>query len=81
MARHCLHNGLQAKAAGFKPILFPTNQNLGRSGRYLSRARLSMRSPLSIARHRAVHIACLNQIFSILFILCVLLNIMSVQYT
>ena len=27
-------NGLQAKAAGSKPILFPANQNLGRSGRY-----------------------------------------------
>ena len=29
-------NGLQAKAAGSKPILFPANQNLGRSGRYRS---------------------------------------------
>ena len=27
-------NGLQAKATGFKPILFPANQNLGRSGLY-----------------------------------------------
>ena len=30
------HNGLQAKAAGSKPILFPANQNLGRSGLYHS---------------------------------------------
>ena len=29
-------NGLQAKAAGSKPILFPANQNLGRSGLYRS---------------------------------------------
>ena len=29
-------NGLQGKAAGSKPILFPANQNLGRSGRYRS---------------------------------------------
>ena len=29
-------NGLQAKAAGSKPTLFPANQNLGRSGRYRS---------------------------------------------
>ena len=29
-------NGLQAKAAGSKPILFPANQNLGRSGLYHS---------------------------------------------
>ena len=29
-------NGLQAKAAGSKPILFPANQNLERSGRYRS---------------------------------------------
>ena len=29
-------NGLQAKAAGSKPILFPANQNLGRSGPYRS---------------------------------------------
>ena len=29
-------NGLQAKAAGSKPILFPANQNLGRSGLYNS---------------------------------------------
>ena len=36
MAGHCLDNGLQAKAAGSKPILFPANQNLGRSGRYRS---------------------------------------------
>ena len=27
-------NGLQAKAAGSKPILFPANHNLGRSGLY-----------------------------------------------
>ena len=27
---------LQAKAAGSKPILFPANQNLGRSGLYHS---------------------------------------------
>ena len=30
------NNGLQAKAAGSKPILFPANQNLGRSGLYHS---------------------------------------------
>ena len=36
MARHCLDNGLQAKAAGSKPILFPANQYLARSGRYRS---------------------------------------------
>ena len=29
-------NGLQDKATGSKPILFPTNQNLGRSGLYRS---------------------------------------------
>ena len=29
-------NGLQAKAACSKPILFPANQNLGRSGLYLA---------------------------------------------
>ena len=29
-------NGLRAKAAGSKPILFPANQTLGRSGRYRS---------------------------------------------
>ena len=29
-------NGLQDKAAGSKPILFPANRNLGRSGLYLS---------------------------------------------
>ena len=29
-------NSLQAKAAGSKPILFPANQNLGRSGLYHS---------------------------------------------
>ena len=29
-------NGLQAKAAGPKLILFPANQNLGRSGLYHS---------------------------------------------
>ena len=29
-------NGLQAKAAGSKPILFPANQNLGHSGLYRS---------------------------------------------
>ena len=34
MARRCLDNGLQAQAAGYKRILFPANQNLGRSGRY-----------------------------------------------
>ena len=28
MARNCLDNGLQAKAAGSKPILFPANQYL-----------------------------------------------------
>jgi len=38
-------NGLQANAAGSKPILFPANQNLGRSGRYSSYARFSMLSP------------------------------------
>ena len=54
-------NGLQAKAAGSKPILFPANQNLGRSGLYRSLARFSMRSPLSIAHHHVVYIACLNQ--------------------
>ena len=47
-------NGLQAKAAGSKPILFPANQNLGRSGRCI----ISMRSSLSIAHHHVVHIAC-----------------------
>ena len=38
MARHCLDNGLQAKAADRRqaPSLsfFPANQNLGRPGRY-----------------------------------------------
>ena len=34
MARRCLDNGLQAQAAGYKRILFPANQNLGRSGQY-----------------------------------------------
>ena len=29
-------NGLQGKAAGSKPILFPANQNLGCSGLYRS---------------------------------------------
>ena len=29
-------NGLHAKAAGSKPILFPANRNLGRSGLYRS---------------------------------------------
>ena len=29
-------NGLQAKAAGSKPIIFPANQNLGRSRLYRS---------------------------------------------
>ena len=29
-------NGLQAKATGSKPILFPANQNLERSGLYRS---------------------------------------------
>ena len=38
-------NGLQAKAAGSKPILFPANQNLGRSGLYHSWGRFSMCSP------------------------------------
>ena len=54
-------NFLQARTAGSKPILFPANQNLGRSGRYRSLARFSTRSPLSIAHHYVVHIACLNQ--------------------
>ena len=55
-------NGLQAKAAGSKPILFPANQNLGRSGRY----NISMRSSLSIAHHHVAHIACsFEPIFSI----------------
>ena len=30
------NGGLQAKVAGSKPILFPANQNLGRSGLYHS---------------------------------------------
>ena len=30
------NSGLQAKVAGSKPILFPANQNLGRSGLYHS---------------------------------------------
>ena len=54
-------NGLQAKATGSKPILFPANQNFGRAGLYRSEARLSMSSPLSIAHHHVVHIAGLNQ--------------------
>ena len=54
-------NGLKAEAAGSKPILFPANQNLGRSGRYRPQARFSMRSPLSITHRHVVHIACLNQ--------------------
>ena len=29
MARHCLGNDLQAKAAGYKPVLFQANKNLG----------------------------------------------------
>ena len=39
------NNGLQAKTAGSKPILFPANQNVGRSGLYHSEGRLSMCSP------------------------------------
>ena len=30
------NSGLQAKVAGSKPIFFPANQNLGRSGLYHS---------------------------------------------
>ena len=37
MAWHCLDNGLQPQAAGYiRHILFPADQNLGRSGRYRS---------------------------------------------
>ena len=46
MARRCLDNGLQAQAAGYKRILFPANQNLGRSGQYYFWARFTMRSPI-----------------------------------
>ena len=35
MARHFLDKSLQVQAAGFKRILFPANQNLGRFGRAL----------------------------------------------
>ena len=36
MARRYLDNGLQAQVAGYKRILLPAIQNLGRSGRYYS---------------------------------------------
>ena len=54
-------NGLQAKAAGSKPILFPANQNLGRSGLIILRGAFPCARPLSIAHHHVVHIAGLNQ--------------------
>ena len=54
-------NSLQAKAAGSKPILFPANQNLGRSGLIILRGAFPRARPLSIARHHVVHIAGLNQ--------------------
>ena len=54
-------NSLQAKAAGSKPILFPANQNLGRSGLIILRGAFPCARPLSIAHHHVVHIACLNQ--------------------
>ena len=54
-------NGLQAKAAGSKRILFPANENLGRSGL----GAFPCARPLSIAHHHLVHIAGLNQFFSI----------------
>ena len=59
-------NGLQAKAAGSKPILFPANQNLGRSGLIILRGAFPCARPLSIAHHHVVHIAGLNQ-FSAFF--------------
>ena len=46
MARRCLDNGLQARVAGYKRILFPAIQNLERSGRYYSWARFTKRSPI-----------------------------------
>ena len=55
------NNGLQAKAAGSKPILFPANQNLGRSGLIILRGAFPCARPLSIAHHHVVHIAGLNQ--------------------
>ena len=54
-------NGLQAKAEGSKPILFPANQNLGRSGLLIPRGAFPCARPVSIAHHHVVHIAGLNQ--------------------
>ena len=54
-------NSLQAKAAGSKPILFPANQNLGRSGLIILRDAFPCARPLSIAHQHVVHIAGLNQ--------------------
>ena len=66
MAWHCLDNGLQPQAAGYiRHMLFPADQNLGRSGRYRSWTCFTMCSPLSIAHHHVVHITCLNWIFTI----------------
>ena len=59
-------NSLQAKAAGSKPILFPANQNLGRSRLIILRGAFPCARPLSIAHHHVVHIAGLNQ-FSAFF--------------
>ena len=55
-------NSLQAKAAGFKPILFPANQNLGRSGLIILGGAFPCARPLSIAHHHVVHIAGWNQV-------------------
>ena len=55
-------NSLQAKAAGFKPILFPGNHNLGRSGLIILGGAFPCARPLSIAHHHVVHIAGWNQV-------------------
>ena len=54
-------NSLHAKAAGSKPILFPANQNLGRSGLIILRGAFPRARSLSTAHHHVIHIAGLNQ--------------------
>ena len=73
-------NGLQAKAAGSKPILFPANQNLGRSGLIILRGAFPCARPLSIAHHHVVHIAGLNQ-FSAFWPLVTQCKVFSVLLT
>ena len=73
-------DGLQAKAAGSKPILFPANQNLGRSGLIILRGAFPCARPLSIAHHHVVHIAGLNQ-FSAFWPLVTQCKVFSVLLT